>query len=527
MVGDSLTSNREGVFYSVSCPHWDLGFLLYPVMNILLVYPEYPETFWSFKHALKYVCKRAAFPPLGLLTVAAMLPTSWNRKLVDLNVKRLGERDLRWADYVFVSAMIVQRPSAERVIERCRQLGVKVVAGGPLFTARPEEFSQVDHLVLGEGEVSVPQFLADLEQGCPRRIYQPQQRPAMAASPVPQWDLVKKRHYASLAVQYSRGCPFNCEFCDIIMLNGRLPRMKSPQQLLREFDSLYAWGWRGPLFIVDDNFIGNKNRVKALLRALIPWMKQRKYPFSLFTEASLDLAEHDELMRLMAEAGFNKVFVGLETPEEASLVECSKVQNLRGDPVTLVKRIQNRGMEVLGGFILGFDNDPPSIFDSQIRFIQNSGVVTAMVGLLNALPGTKLYSRLKAEGRLLRHSTGDNVDLSLNFVPKMDATALLQGYQKVLDAIYSTKAYYERIYQFLDEYRPHRRSKVLFSDLVAFVKSIWYLGIAGKVRFYYWKLLAKSLVKYPRAFPEAVTLAVLGVHFQKILKNCRLPEIEN
>jgi len=500
-------------------------------MNILLVYPEYPETFWSFKHALKYVCKKAAFPPLGLLTVAAMLPPTWNRKLVDLNVKSLRDRDLRWADYVFVSAMMVQRDSAERTIKRCRRLGVKVAAGGPMFTARPEDFPEVDYLVLGEGEVSVPQFVADLGRGAARRIYQPEGRPAMSLSPVPQWNLIKKRHYASLAVQYSRGCPFNCEFCDIIMLNGRVPRTKSPPQLLSEFDSLYRWGWRGPLFIVDDNFIGNKSRVKTLLRQVIPWMKERDYPFSLFTEASVNLAEDEELMRLMAQAGFNKVFVGLETPEEASLIECSKVQNLRGDPLDLVKRIQHQGMEVLGGFILGFDSDPPSIFESQIRFIQNSGVVTAMVGLLNALPGTKLYSRLKEEGRLLRHSTGNNGDLSLNFIPKMDSAALIDGYRSVLETIYSTKAYYERIYRFLEEYRPARRSKVLFSDLVAFLKSVWYLGILGKARFYYWKLIAKSLIKYRRAFPEAVTLAILGVHFQKILKKTpirtQLPEIEN
>jgi len=496
-------------------------------MKILLVYPEYPETFWSFKHALKYVRKKAAFPPLGLLTVAAMLPPSWNRRLVDLNVKALHDRDLRWADYVFVSAMMVQRDSAERVIERCRRLGVKVVAGGPMFTSRPEDFPEVDHLVLGEGEVTVPQFVADLQQGCAQRVYRAEQRPSMADSPVPQWDLIKKRHYASLAVQYSRGCPFDCEFCDIVMLNGRVPRAKAPEQLLGEFESLYEWGWRGPLFIVDDNFIGNKRKVKILLRELIPWMKQRDYPFTLFTEASLNLAEDDELMRLMVEAGFNKVFVGLETPEEASLVECSKVQNVGRNSVALVRKIQNHGMEVLGGFIIGFDSDPPSIFEGQIRLIQNSGVVTAMVGLLNALPGTRLYNRLKAEGRLLRLSSGDNGDLSLNFVPKMDAATLLEGYKRVLEAVYSTRAYYERIYRFLDEYRPARRSRVVFCDLVAFLKSIWHLGIVGRARFYYWKLIAKSLLKHRRAFPEAVTLAVLGVHFQKILKNHRFPKVES
>jgi radical SAM superfamily enzyme YgiQ (UPF0313 family) len=491
-------------------------------MNILLVYPQYPDTFWSFKHALRFVSRKAAFPPLGLLTVASMLPESWNRRLVDLNVTKLRDKDLEWADMVFVSAMIVQRQSAESVIARSRAAGVKVVAGGPLFTAKPEEFSQVDHLVLGEGEVTIPLFLKDLQNGQAQPVYEPDHFPAMSESPMPQWDLVNKRHYATMAVQYSRGCPFNCEFCDIIVMNGRVPRTKSPEQLIHEFDALYKWGWRGPLFIVDDNFIGNKSRVKTLLRRIIDWMKEHKYPFALFTEASLNMAEDEELMQLMSEANFNKVFIGLETPEEAGLLECSKLQNTGGDVVSLVRTIQNHGMEVLGGFIIGFDSDTPSIFENQIRFIQNLGVVTAMVGLLNALPNTRLYHRLKEEGRLLKDSTGNNLDISLNFVPKMDSQTLMEGYQRVLETIYSRKAYYERIYRFLENYRPMRRSRVFWCDIMAFVRSIFYLGILNRGRRYYWKLLIKTLINYPRAFPEAMTHAIMGVHFQKVLENYRV-----
>lgn len=497
-------------------------------MKILLVYPEYPETFWSFKHALRYVSKKAAFPPLGLLTVAAMFPEDWERRLVDLNVKPLKDSDIQWADYVFVSGMIVQRESAERIIDKCRKLGVKVVAGGPLFTSRPDEFPLVDHLVLGEGEVTFPEFLEDLKQGNPKRIYETARRPAMAESPVPQWNLIDKKHYVSLAVQYSRGCPFNCEFCDIIILNGRVPRTKSAEQLLREFEALYQWGWRGPLFVVDDNFIGNKRHVKVVLREVIRWMKLRNYPFALFTEASLNLAEDDELLSLMVEAGFNKVFIGLETPEEASLVECSKLQNTSRDQVALVRKVQQAGLEVLGGFIIGFDNDPPSIFETQIRFIQSLGVVTAMVGLLNALPGTKLYNRLKEEGRLLRDSSGNNTDISVNFITKMDTKTLIEGYKKVLENIYSTRSYYDRIYTFLESYRPApRKSRILMSDVFAFFKSIWFLGIVGRGKRYYWKLIVKSLLKYPRAFPEAINHAIIGVHFRKVTEKYLAVEYEN
>ncbi|MBT9159597.1 MAG: B12-binding domain-containing radical SAM protein [Dehalococcoidia bacterium] len=490
-------------------------------MKILLVYPQYPDTFWSFKHILKFVSKKAAYPPLGLLTVAAMLPEEWEKRLVDMNIFPLKDKDIEWADYIFISAMITQKDSVKGVVERCNKLNARVVAGGPLFTTGYEEFEGIDHFVLGEAEVTLPLFLEDITNGCPKRMYVSDKRPDLTITPVPMWDLLNLRHYATPPIQYSRGCPYDCEFCDIIIMNGRVPRTKETSQLLREFDALYERGWRSSVFIVDDNFIGNKKRVKEMLPQVIAWQKERGYPFTFFTEASLNLAADDELLQLMIEAGFNKVFIGLETPSEASLAECNKFLNQTGDMVGAVKKIQNYGMQVFGGFIVGFDNDPPSIFESQINFIQRMGVVTAMVGILSVLPKTRLYNRLKEEGRLLKASSGDNTDGSLNFVPKMDAATLIKGYQKIMQTIYSPKKYYERIITFLEEYKPVRRRRrvsltLTLTSLKSFLKSVWYLGIVGESRRYYWKLVINALLKYRRAFPEAITMAIYGLHFRKV-----------
>jgi len=493
-------------------------------MKILLVYPQYPDTFWSFKHALKFAAKKAAFPPLGILTVATMLPVDWEKRLVDMNIERLTDTDIRWADYVFISAMAVQRQSAGEVITRCRQLGTKMVAGGPLFTMEPQaqEFEDVDHLVLGEGEVTVPRFLDDLAKGKAEHIYETSEKPELSRTPVPMWSLINMKHYSSMSLQYSRGCPFNCEFCDIVLLNGHLPRTKGRSQILAELDALYAGGWRGGVFIVDDNFIGNKKKLKTeTLPAIIEWRHGKRYPFALSTEASINLADDEELMNLMVDAGFNTVFVGIETPNEASLMECNKFQNQNRDLVASVKKIQNYGMEVQGGFIVGFDSDPLSIFRNQINFIQKSGIVTAMVGLLNAPPGTRLYQRLKQENRLVKVFSGDNTDCSLNFVPRMKYETLINGYRSILETIYSPVHYYERVRTFLAEYRPRRRfsGKLQFYHIRAFVQSIWYLGLMGPGRRYYWKLILSTLLKSPKKFPISISLAVYGYHFRKVVEN--------
>ncbi|MGD0794557.1 MAG: B12-binding domain-containing radical SAM protein [Dehalococcoidales bacterium] len=491
-------------------------------MKILLVYPRYPDTFWSFRHALKFLSKKASFPPLGLLTVAAMLPAEWEKRVVDLNVNALSDENIKWADYVFISSMVVQKDSAKEIIARCRGLNTKVVAGGPVFTTGYEEFAGVDHFVLGEAEVTLPRFLADLAQGCPQHIYSSDERPDLVQTPIPLWSLINMKNYSAMSLQYSRGCPFDCDFCDIIVLNGHKPRTKGSQQMVDELEALYRHGWRGSLFIVDDNFIGNKKKLKAeTLPAMIEWSKQKKNPFTFFTEASINLADDDNLMELMTEAGFNRVFIGIETPNEDSLVECNKLQNRNRDLAAAVKKIQNHGFEVQGGFILGFDSDPATIFSKQIHFIQKTGIVTAMVGLLNAPTGTKLYKRLKNENRLIKDMSGDNTDFSINFIPRMKYETLIKGYKNVLDTIYSPRFYYERVVAFLKEYKPRKTagiSQLRFSHIVGFLKSIWFLGITNKGRRYFWRLLISTLLKRPRHFPLSISLSVSGFHFRRVIE---------
>ncbi len=490
-------------------------------MKILLIYPKYPDTFWSFKHALKFIFKKAVNPPLGLLTVAAMLPERWEKKLVDMNVTTLNDKDLEWADFVFISAMSVQRESVKEIIARCKKIGVKIVAGGPLFTTGYEEFKDVDHFVLNEAEITLPQFLKDLGNGGAKHIYTSNQWADIEKTPTPLWGLINMKKYATMNIQYSRGCPFNCEFCDITVLYGHKVRTKSKDQILAELESLYSQGWRGGVFFVDDNFIGNKRKLKKeILPAIIEWMERKKRPFSFNTETSIDLSDDEELMRLMAKAGFNTVFVGIETPDEESLTECAKFQNKNRDLLACVRKIQKFGLQVQGGFILGFDSDLPSIFERQIKFIQKSGIVTAMVGLLNAPRGTRLYHRLEKENRLLKDISGDNTDCSINFTPKMDYATLINGYRKVLSTIYSPSYYYERVKKFLKEYELSQKGtfQFRFSYLGTFLKSILHLGIIGRERGHYWNLIFWSLFRCPRFFPLATTFAIYGFHFRKIIE---------
>jgi len=490
-------------------------------MKILLVNPDIPLTFWSFKNALKFISKKAVIPPLGLLTVAAMLPREWETKLVDMTTAKLRDRDIQWADYVFITAMLIQQKSADQVIERCRKAGTKVVVGGPLFTSLPEQYVHVDHLVLKEAELTLPLFIKDLQEGCPRKVYNTHEKADLHQTPIPLWNLIQRKKYAMMCIQYSRGCPFGCDFCDVTTLFGHKIRTKTTEQVLKELESLYTLGWRDEVFFVDDNFIGNKNRVKKeLLPAIIDWMKRRRYPFSFNTQASINLADDEELMALMVQAGFDCVFVGIETPNEDSLVECNKVQNKGRDLVACVKKIQRSGMQVQAGFILGFDSDKPSAFDSLIQFIQKSGVVTAMVGLLNAPRGTKLYHRLMMENRLSDAATGDNTNFSMNFVPKMGFEDLLKGYKKVVSTIYSPRNYYERVLTFLRDYKPGENNRVRFRfcDVKAFVRSTWRLGIIGKGRLAYWKLIFWSL-RSPRYLHLAVTLAICGFHFRTMFES--------
>ena len=485
-------------------------------MHVLLLYPAFPDTFWSFKHALRFVLRRASLPPLGLLTVAALLPREWEKRLVDLNVRPLTEADLAWADLVCLSAMIVQRPSAEALIARCRAAGKRIVAGGPLFTSEHAQFPDVDHFVLNEAELTLPGFLRDFERGSAQRIYATTEFADIRQTPAPLWELANLGAYASMSLQYSRGCPFDCEFCDVTVKFGHNPRTKSAAQILAELDGLYRLGWRRQVFFVDDNLIGNKRTLKnELLPALIGWQKGR-HGLPFYTEASINLADDPELMRLMADAGFDGVFIGIETPDESSLAECNKRQNQGRDLVADVKRIQRAGLQVQGGFIVGFDSDTPSIFQRQVDFIQRSGIVTAMVGLLNALPDTRLHARLKREGRLLGRSSGDNADGTTNFVSRMNTEALREGYQRILRQIYSPGPYYQRVRTFLREYRrPRISARLSWRQVLAFFSSSVRLGIFGRERFHYWRLLAWTLFHRPRHMPLAVTLAIYGHHFRK------------
>ncbi|NQU88147.1 MAG: B12-binding domain-containing radical SAM protein, partial [Mariniphaga sp.] len=440
-------------------------------MRILLVYPQYPDTFWSYKHALRFISKKAAVPPLGLITVSAMLPESWEKKLVDMNVSPLLNDDIIWADYVFISAMYIQKESVGKVINECVRNKKKLIAGGPLFTQEFDNYPQISHFILNEAEITLPPFLNDLESGYPERIYKTEKYADMMVSPVPDFKLLLKKDYASMNIQISRGCPYACDFCEITSLLGHKVRMKKTEQVLKELDALYLQNWRGPVSIVDDNFIGNKKEIKNnLIPAMKEWMEKYNYPFTFNTQTSVNMADDEELMAMMAEAGFNSTFIGIETPVEESLKSCNKAQNRNRNLLHSVKKIQNAGFQVSGGFIVGFDSDLPSVFQRQIDFIQNSGIVSAMVGLLNAPKNTRLYKQMEAENRLTNEATGSNTDSSMNFIPKMNRKELLDGYQKILKNIYSTKPYYKRIRQFFLNYKRQKikRKKIDLSYLNGF-----------------------------------------------------------
>jgi radical SAM superfamily enzyme YgiQ (UPF0313 family) len=488
--------------------------------KVLLIYPQYPNSFWSFKNILKLIGKRAIYPPLGLLTVAAMLPHGWEKKMIDMNVDKLLDNDINWADVVFISAMIVQKESVKEVIKKIKYFQKPIVAGGPLFTTGWEEFvNDVDHLILGEAEENLNELLNDLNSCEAKKIYKLKNFPDIQKAAIPQWDLIDKRFYDSMCLQISRGCPFDCEFCDIVKLNGRLPRTKTKKQVLDELEALYQWGWRGNVFFVDDNFIGNKGVLeKEILPAIIEWQNKRHQPFLFNIQVSIDLADKPKLINLMIKAGINTLFIGIESPNNKSLEECNKYQNKNRDLVAVIKKLQNAGFIVQGGFIVGFDNDKPSIFQNQIEFIQKSGIVTAMVGLLNALPKTKLYQRLKDADRLVDESLGSNTTAELNFKPIMDKHTLTEGYKNIMKTLYSPKEYYQRVKTFLREFRPpiKKMPKLSIYDIRALFSSLWLLGVVYKGQRYYWALLLWSLFKRPTTIPYVIYSSITGIHFSKL-----------
>jgi len=475
------------------------------------------------QYALEFLGKKTAMPPLGLLTVAAMFPPEYTLRVVDMNTRPLRDEEIRWADVVFTSTMVVQQQSLREVIERCRRLGTRVVAGGPYPTTFHADLEGVDHFVLGEVESVFPAFLEDLKNGCAPHMVVATEKPDVTRTPLPRFDLLNLKDYSSMALQFSRGCPFDCEFCDITKLFGRVARTKTNQQVLSEFDLLYRLGWRGPVFVVDDNFIGNKKAALELLPQVSSWQRERGYPFSLFTEASVNLARMDSLMDAMVDAGFSMVFLGIESPNPEALLMTNKKQNVshgKGDFLLgAVRKIQEKGMEVTGGFILGLDGDGEGVFDAQINFIQEAGIPLAMIGLLTAIKGTDLYARLQTEGRLLAESPGDNISFKLNYVPQMDPQILLDGYKRVLSTLYdpSLKKYFDRCLTMLAHLRPTHlpTRRIGRAELLALGKSVK-RQLFSKQGPAYLKFLIRVFQQHPTMMSEAVRLAIMGYHLERV-----------
>lgn len=492
--------------------------------NILLVYPEVPSnTYWSYKYALRFIKKKSAMPPLGLLTIAALFPEDRELKLVDLNVECLEDSMLQWADAVFISAMIVQKQSMEEVLARCGNMDKTVVVGGPYATNSWKDIQGADHILRGEVDETLTDFLRDLDTGAAEAVYDMPSYPDISRLPVPRFDLLDLGAYGSMSIQYSRGCPFHCEFCDIWTVYGNKPRLKNAETLTAELDALLDLGWEGAVFLVDDNFIGNRRRVKKeLLPAMIQWQNEHDNPFHFYTEASINLADDPELMTGMREAGFNSVFIGIETPDPEGLAETGKVQNLKSDMEAAVRTIQQNGLEVLAGFILGFDNDAADIFDRQIQFIQKNAIPQAMIGLLNALPGTRLYQRLAAENRILAQSAGNNThSMQTNFETVMDQETLRRGYRKILKHLYGfrLKNYFSRCSHLLDrvEFRDHYQRKIKPAEVKIFFRSLCRQPFTA-YGFNYIKYMVRNAVKNRDLFAEAVTYSIYGHHFHAITR---------
>lgn len=502
--------------------------------HALLVYPEYPPSYWGMQFSLEMFGIKAAFPPLGLLTIAAMFPPEYDLRVVDMNVTPLEDSDLAWADLVCASTMFIQRHSLRDVIERCNRAGVPVVVGGPHPTTFHDEIAGVDHFVLDEAEEIFPEFLRDWESGTAKAIYREPRKPDVSLTPVPRFDLIDLKAYYSMSVQFSRGCPFDCEFCDIIKLYGRIPRTKSPEQMVNEFEALYRLGWRGQLFLVDDNFISNKRDALKLLPVLAEWQKARGYPFTLFTEATVNLARMDALMDVMIEAGFNSVFLGIETPNPEALIKMKKVQNTSKQEedylLHSVRKIQQKGMRVDGGFILGVDGDDESAFDVQIEFIQEAGIPMASVGLLHAIKGTDLYERLKRENRLLDQSVRDrvnavidlvSVNVAINFKPEMDPETLFEGYRRVITTLYdpTLENYFKRCLTLFDYLKPISHSRKTINENTLFVAMMTVRRrLSSQQLPAYNKFIAKVSKNHPRMLPDAIRLASMGYHFEKIIR---------
>lgn len=482
-------------------------------MNVLLVYPKMPDTFYAMKHFIDVIGKKAAYPPLGLLTIAPLIPDDWNKKLVDLNLEDLNDKDLKWADYVFLSAMNVQEESVRDIVAQCNKAGVKIVAGGSLFTHEYERFPNIDHFVLNEAEITLPIFLDDLYNGKEKPVYKSNEFADVSTSPIPAFELANMDEYLYAIVQYSRGCPYMCDFCDVTALFGRKPRTKSSEQIIAELEALEKQSDVKLVLFADDNLIGNRRILKSdLLPALIEWRKKHKPSFFFATQLTINLADDDELMKLLLDAGFRHIFIGIETPDETGLKESRKTQNLKRNQLQNIQRLHQAGFIISAGFIVGFDTDKPTIFNQQINFIQESGIPLPIVNILKAPPGTELFDRIKEEGRLSREFAF--AEGETNIVPKMDEKTLFDGFMYLIDNIYSPKKSYERLIQFFTTYShpkdtPKVPEKYNLKDFRMIFRVIYKLGIKDKNRRYFWKLILWSLKNNRKFLDKAFFYAIM------------------
>ena len=494
-------------------------------IKVLMIWPRFPPSFWGFGGVMDLIPEETIHPPLGLLTLAALCPKNWNLRLVDRSFEPLLDSDILWADLVMVSGMHVQRDDIHQTLLRVRALGKRTMIGGPYASSRPDTVLELaDHVVVGEPDEIFDGIAADLERGSARRLYVIKEKPDISKTPVPRFDLLKINKYVSMAVQFSRGCPFQCEFCDIITIYGRKPRTKAPQQLRAELDALFELGWHDQVFIVDDNFIGNHKRALELAQSLEEWQKAHDYPFLFYTEASIDLAQRPELMEAMVKANFYYVFIGIESPSEQSLMETKKYQNLRHDQLESVRFIQSQGLWVTAGFIIGFDSDTEDIFERQRDFIERAAIPWAMAGFLQAPPTTPLYERMVKAGRYLGEGSAlSNFD-SPNFRTLLPLPVLLQGLRETLAALYSPAAFYNRAYRSLLQWETREQQKAthipFFLTLGTLARSMFRQGILSSYRRAYWKFLLQILTRWSRN-PPKLTLGNDGAAFRASLHKVR------
>jgi radical SAM superfamily enzyme YgiQ (UPF0313 family) len=488
-------------------------------MNVLLVYPLFPKTFWSYEKILELVNRKVLLPPLGLITVAAILPQEWNFKLVDRNVRAITEAEWQWADMVILSAMIVQKDDLLSLIKEAKRRDKKVACGGPYPTSMPEDpqAAGVDYLILDEGEITLPMFVEAIAKGEPSGIFRTSEKPDVTSTPVPRFDLLELEAYDSMSVQFSRGCPFQCEFCDIIVLYGRKPRTKTPAQLLAELDYLYNLGWRRSVFMVDDNFIGNKRNVRLLLQELKIWQKEHQYPFRFNTEASIDLAADQDLMDLMVECYFDAVFLGIETPDEDSLQMTKKFQNTRSSLLEAVETITKTGIRVMAGFIIGFDGEKTGAGDRIVRFAELTGIPTTTFAMLQALPHTALWHRLDKEGRLRTQNGNLNQTTLMNFEPTRPVEEIAREYVEAFSDLYEAHAYLDRVYRyFLKLGGPRVEAPAKFPsliDLKALAIVIWRQGIKRSTRWKFWHHLFSIIKNNPAVWEHYLTVCAHNEHF--------------